>query len=224
MTDTVNGGNAAPLYETAPWTWDFFHLVCLFNGTNVVLSSVAKKGMALSRLLLLCMLASEVQDAETKPIDFVCSRSARRAMNIVTEMQAALNNCNSSAILPTPVQIPCTELHIATWERKSHHERRQDISMSLRGLFESVKVARPLGQEECVSVLLQRLEHNINGYLLILTHLQLSDQQAPVESPELSCVPRSTLSLSTVLLNYRRLITGKLERLMMSLESTCAPQ
>ncbi|XP_077579982.1 thrombopoietin isoform X2 [Stigmatopora nigra] len=180
--------------------------------------------MALSRLLLLCMLASEVRDAETKPIDFVCSRSARRAMNIVTEMQTALNNCNSSAILPTPVQIPCTELHIATWERKSHHERRQDISLSLRGLFESVKVARPLGQEECGSVLLQRLEHNINGYLLILTHLQLSDQQAPVEYPELSCVPRSTLNLSTVLLNYRRLITGKLERLMMSLESTCTPQ
>ncbi|XP_057713688.1 thrombopoietin isoform X1 [Corythoichthys intestinalis] len=130
--------------------------------------------MALSRLLLLCMLASEVRYAETKPIDFVCSRSARRAMNIGTEMETALNNCNSSAILPAPVQIPCTELHVASWERKSHHERRQDISASLKPLLESIKVARSLDQAECGSVLLQKLEHNINSYLLILTHLQLS--------------------------------------------------
>ncbi|XP_019734404.1 thrombopoietin isoform X2 [Hippocampus comes] len=95
-------------------------------------------------------------------------------MNIVAEMQTALNNCNSSTILPTPVQLPCTELHVASWERKSHHERRQDISASLRHLFESVKVARPIGQAECGSVLLLRLERNINSYLLILTHLQLS--------------------------------------------------
>ncbi|XP_057713690.1 thrombopoietin isoform X3 [Corythoichthys intestinalis] len=101
--------------------------------------------MALSRLLLLCMLASEVRYAETKPIDFVCSRSARRAMNIGTEMETAL-----------------------------HHERRQDISASLKPLLESIKVARSLDQAECGSVLLQKLEHNINSYLLILTHLQLS--------------------------------------------------
>ncbi|XP_019734405.1 thrombopoietin isoform X3 [Hippocampus comes] len=180
--------------------------------------------MALSRLLLLCVLASQVSYAGSKPIDFVCSRSARRAMNIVAEMQTALNNCNSSTILPTPVQLPCTELHVASWERKSHHERRQDISASLRHLFESVKVARPIGQAECGSVLLLRLERNINSYLLILTHLQLSEQQEAVESTESSCVPRSTRSLSTLLLSYRRLITGKLERLMMSLESECTLQ
>ncbi|XP_054612525.1 thrombopoietin isoform X3 [Dunckerocampus dactyliophorus] len=101
--------------------------------------------MALSRFLLLCMLASEVWDAGTKPIDFVCSRSARRAMNIVSEIQTAM-----------------------------HQERRQDISASLRLLMEGVKVARHPSQAECSLVLLQRLEHNINSYLLILTHLQLS--------------------------------------------------
>lgn len=36
------------------------------------------------------MVASEVWDAETKPIDFVCNRAARRAMNVVAEMQNAL--------------------------------------------------------------------------------------------------------------------------------------
>lgn len=41
-------------------------------------------------LLLLCMIASEVWDAETKPIEFVCNKGARRAMNIVAEMKSAL--------------------------------------------------------------------------------------------------------------------------------------
>lgn len=49
------------------------------------------------------------------------------------------------------------------------------------------------------------------------------DQQGPVENPELSCVPGSTTSLSTVLLNYNRLISGKLERFMIKLEDRCTP-
>ncbi|XP_044224705.1 thrombopoietin isoform X1 [Thunnus albacares] len=178
--------------------------------------------MALSRLLLLCMVASEVWDAETKPIDFVCNRVARRALNVVAEMQSALKDCNGSMTLSTPVQLPCTELHVASWENKSHQEKRGDIGASLRLLVEGVKVVRALSQAGCGAVLLQRLEHNINNYLLILTHLQLS--QGPVETPVLSCVPGSTQSLSTVLLNYNRLISGKLERFMITLEDRCTPQ
>lgn len=41
-------------------------------------------------LLLFCMVASEVWDAETIPIEFVCNKGARRAMNIVAEMKSAL--------------------------------------------------------------------------------------------------------------------------------------
>lgn len=41
-------------------------------------------------LLLLCMVASEVWDAETKPISFVCNKGARMAMNIVAEIESAL--------------------------------------------------------------------------------------------------------------------------------------
>lgn len=36
------------------------------------------------------MVASEVWDAETKPIKFVCNKGARRAMNIVAEVESAL--------------------------------------------------------------------------------------------------------------------------------------
>ncbi|XP_034743135.1 thrombopoietin isoform X1 [Etheostoma cragini] len=178
--------------------------------------------MALSRLLLLCMLASEVWDAETKPIEFVCNKGARRAMNIVAEMERALSNCNGSTTLSTPVQLPCIELHVASWENKSHQEQRGDIVASLSLLIEGVKVVKSPSQPECAASLLQRLENNINNYLLILTHLQLS--QGPVGSPALPCVPRSTQSLSTILVNYNHLILGKLERLMINLEDRCISQ
>uniref|UniRef100_A0A3B4YRH3 Thrombopoietin n=1 Tax=Seriola lalandi dorsalis TaxID=1841481 RepID=A0A3B4YRH3_SERLL len=172
--------------------------------------------MALSRLLLLCMVASEVWDAETKPIDFVCNRATRRAMNIVAEMESALSDCNGVMTLSTPVQLPCTELHVASWENKSvcwhmyeskilyyshsgfitsslpcffyrffclsfsvcvllqNQEKRGDIAASFRLLIEGVKAVRALNHPGCVASLLQKLENNINNYLLILTHLQLS--------------------------------------------------
>ncbi|XP_070774868.1 thrombopoietin [Enoplosus armatus] len=191
------------------------------NGTDADSSGVAEQGMALSRLLLLCMVAFEVWDAETKPIEFVCNKGARRAISIVTAMESAQTGCNGSTILSTPVQLPCTELHVASWENKSHQEKRGDIVASLRLLIESVKVVRAPSQPGCADSLLQRLENNVNNYLLILTHLQLS---GPVVSPELSCVPRSTQSLSTVLLNYHQLISGKLDRFMVDLEDRCTSQ
>ncbi|XP_049888620.1 thrombopoietin isoform X3 [Epinephelus moara] len=178
--------------------------------------------MALSRLLLLCMVASEVWDAETKPIEFVCNKGARRAMNIVAEVERALSDCNSSATLPTPVQLPCTELHVASWGNKSHQEKRGDIVASLRLLIEGVKVVRAPGQAGCATLLLQRLENNINNYLLILTNLQLS--QGPVVSPAMSCVPRGTQSLHTVLSSYNQLLSGKLERFMVNLQDRCISQ
>ncbi|XP_068558088.1 thrombopoietin isoform X2 [Cebidichthys violaceus] len=130
--------------------------------------------MALSRLLLLCMVASKVWDAETNPIEFVCNKGARRAMNVVAGIESALSDCNGSTNLSTPVQLPCTELHMASWGNKSHQEKRGDIVASLRLLLEGVKVLKAPGQPGCAALLLQRLKNNINNYLLILTHLQLS--------------------------------------------------
>ncbi|XP_076001292.1 thrombopoietin isoform X4 [Genypterus blacodes] len=105
--------------------------------------------MALSRLLLLCMVASEVWDVQTRPIDFVCNRDARRAMNIVAEMEAALPQ-----------------------------EQRGDIVASLKLLIEDVKVLKAASQPGCTSSLLHRLERSINNYLRILTHLELSQGPA----------------------------------------------
>ncbi|XP_067385070.1 thrombopoietin isoform X3 [Channa argus] len=164
--------------------------------------------MALRRILLLCMVASEVWDAEPKPIDFVCNRAARRAMNTVAEMESAL--------------LPCTELHVESWENKSHQEKRGEIVASLKLLTEGVKALKGLSLPRCASLVLQRLEINVNNYRLILTNLRLS--QGPVVSPSLSCVPISTNSLSTFLLKYNQLIIGKLERFLVKLEDTCTSQ
>lgn len=185
------------------------------------LSGVARQGMALSRLLLLCMVASEVWDVETRPVDFVCSRASRKALNIVAEMESSLSDCDGSTTLSAAVKLPCTGLHLASWENKSHQEKRGDIVASLQLLIEGVRAVKVLSRPGCVTSLLQRLENNIDNYLLTLTHLELS---GPVESPALSCVPGSTQSLSTVLLTYNRLISGKLERFMDDLADRCTPK
>lgn len=54
-----------------------------------------------------------------------------------------------------------------------HQEKRGDIVASLQVLVEDVKAARALSQPGCASSLLQRLEHSINNYLHILTHLEM---------------------------------------------------
>uniref|UniRef100_A0A8P4K720 Thrombopoietin n=1 Tax=Dicentrarchus labrax TaxID=13489 RepID=A0A8P4K720_DICLA len=149
-----------------------------------------KDTQLLYRLLLLCVVASEVWDAETKPIDFLCNKGARRVMNIVAGMESS--NCNGLTALSTPLQLPCTELHVASWGNKSHQEKRGDIVASLRLLIEGVEGVRALSQTECATSLLQRLEHNISNYLLILTHLQLSVRSSHTD---INCMRTSTYAL-----------------------------
>lgn len=50
-----------------------------------------------SGLLLLCVVASEVWDAETKPIEFVCHKGMRRSMNIAADMERALVSSPNAA-------------------------------------------------------------------------------------------------------------------------------
>ncbi|KAM9460242.1 thrombopoietin isoform 2-T3 [Salvelinus alpinus] len=133
--------------------------------------------MALSRLLLLCMVASEVWDAETRPIDFVCERESRRDLNTVADMEAALADCDVLKTLPSPIQLPCIKVHKASWERKSAQEKRRDIAVSLGALTGSLRVVRTLSQPGCASTLLERLEHTVNNYLHIVTHLDITEEK-----------------------------------------------
>lgn len=93
-------------------------------------------------LLLLCVVASEVWDAETKPIEFVCHRGMRRSLNIAAETERALvspadppvcpphaaaltatsllqRGCNGSTMLSAPVRLPCVQLHVTSWQNQT---------------------------------------------------------------------------------------------------------
>lgn len=93
-----------------------------------------------SGLLLLCVVASEVWDAETKPVEFVCHRGVRRSLNVAAATERALvssanaaaavaraltatsppqRSCNGSMTLSAPVQMPCVELHAASWQNQT---------------------------------------------------------------------------------------------------------
>ncbi|XP_020566756.1 uncharacterized protein LOC110016899 isoform X4 [Oryzias latipes] len=172
-------------------------------------------------LLLLWMVACKVWDTEAKPIAFVCNRAARRALNIVAELEGALSVCADLMTLSSPVLLPCTGLHAATWGEKSELEKREDIVVSLKLLSENIRTIRNSTQSECGTLLLQRLENNIRNYLLIITNLQLNGSVLP---PSLSCVPQSTQSLRRVLESYNQLITGKLESFTLTLGDRCTSQ
>ncbi|XP_024129820.1 thrombopoietin [Oryzias melastigma] len=177
--------------------------------------------MALSRLLLLWMVASKVWDTEAKPVVFVCNRAARRALNIVAELESALSVCTDLMTLSSAVLLPCTGFNVATWEEKSEQEKRGDIVASLKLLNENIRSIRNSTQPGCATMLLQRLDNNIRNYLLIITNLQLNGSVLP---PSLSCVPQSTQSLRRVLQSYSQLISGKLESFILTLGDRCASQ
>ncbi|RVE61937.1 hypothetical protein OJAV_G00175120 [Oryzias javanicus] len=178
--------------------------------------------MALSRLLLLWMVASKVLDTEAKPEAFVCNRAARRALNIVAELESALSVCTDSMTISSAILLPCTGFNVATWEEKSEQEKRGDIVASLKLLSENIRSLRNSTQPGCGTILLQRLDNNIRNYLFIITNLQLN--QGSVLPPSLSCVPQSTQSLRRVLQSYNQLISGKLESFILTLEDRCASQ
>uniref|UniRef100_A0A3B4AJ68 Thrombopoietin n=1 Tax=Periophthalmus magnuspinnatus TaxID=409849 RepID=A0A3B4AJ68_9GOBI len=127
-----------------------------------------------SGLLLLCVVISWPRDAQSLYIDFVCNKTVREALNIVSQMESDLLDCDDVATLPRAVQLPCTALHVASWGNKSLQEKRGDLVASLRLLIEGVKSASALNQTACATSVLRKLQHNVNNYLLILAHLDLS--------------------------------------------------
>lgn len=174
--------------------------------------------MAVGSLLLLCVAMFWPWDSQSKPIDFVCNKPARETLNIISRIESELLHCEGLATLPNAVQLPCTALHVASWENKSLQQKRGDLVASLRQLHEGVEAVSALSQLPCATSLLQSLLQNINNYLSILTHLHFSEAE---ESPVLSCVPRSSHSMSVLLLSYNRLLSGKLERFMDNLHDRC---
>ncbi|XP_051555373.1 erythropoietin-like isoform X2 [Myxocyprinus asiaticus] len=126
--------------------------------------------MDLSRVLVvvLSMIASELSHIHARPIDFVCDSEARRVMNKVKDLEEEMVDCSAVASLPSSIQLPCIRIHKATWEKKSVHERRAEILLSLWTLAQDVRSARTLSHPGCALTLLERLEHSINNYLHVV--------------------------------------------------------
>ncbi|XP_061098732.1 thrombopoietin [Conger conger] len=169
-------------------------------------------------LLLLYTAASRVPGMQARPIDFVCDDQARRDMNTVQELEASMGECHGSALLPSPITLPCVKTHKASWDMKSKQEKRGDIVAALRTLSQGVKEVRLSPLSECQAPLLEKLERSVTNYLHIVTHLELTGEG---NRSVTACPSQPSQNLSLVLWNFSRLLTGKLEWLAAELTSQC---
>ncbi|XP_018603923.1 thrombopoietin [Scleropages formosus] len=174
-------------------------------------------------LLLLCMAASEIPDARARPADFVCDDSARRDMNKAKELEAAMNACGGSSVLPVPVQLPCAKIHKASWEIQTLLEKRAEICAALEMLRGAVVAVRGHFLSSCQSILLEQLDSSVTNHLLIVRHLALpgTGVQGDTERLDSTCRSRDTRDLRDVLQLYSSLLRGKLEWLIGDLADSC---
>ncbi|XP_051554766.1 thrombopoietin isoform X1 [Myxocyprinus asiaticus] len=177
--------------------------------------------MDLSRVLVvvLSMVASELSHIHARPIDFVCDSEARRVMNKVKDLEGEMVDCSAVSSLPSSIQLPCIRIHKATWEMKSVHERRAEILLSLGTLAQDVRSARTLSQPSCVLTLLERLEHSVNNYLHVVKLLHNEGEQVRPQAK--SCLGQDSKDLGLVLKHFGRLLTGKLEWLVVEMAKGC---
>uniref|UniRef100_A0A8C2GQM1 Thrombopoietin n=1 Tax=Cyprinus carpio TaxID=7962 RepID=A0A8C2GQM1_CYPCA len=170
-------------------------------------------------VVVFSMVASELSHVHTRPIDFVCDSEARRMMNKVKDLQVEMVVCSAVDALPSDIKLPCIRIHKATWERKSVHEQRAEILLSLGTLAQDVRSARTLSQPGCGLTLLERLEHSINNYLHVVRLLHIEGEQVGPQA-EL-CLGRPSKDLGLVLKHFGLLLTGKLEWLIAEMAKGC---
>ncbi|KTG45957.1 hypothetical protein cypCar_00008897 [Cyprinus carpio] len=142
--------------------------------------------------------------------------------------------CSAVDPLPSDIKLPCIRIHKATWERKSVHEQRAEILLSLGTLAQDVRSARTLSQPGCGLTLLERLEHSINNYLHVVrllrielepfslsVHLCLVQQGEKVGLQAELCLGQPSKDLGLVLKHLGLLLTGKLEWLIAEMAKGC---
>ncbi|XP_066539286.1 thrombopoietin-like isoform X2 [Hoplias malabaricus] len=173
--------------------------------------------MAVSRLLLLCVVFSEVQRSHTRVLDFVCSPEARSSLNIITALETAMKNCGGSDQLLVPIRLPCVKIRKVTWDQKSLQQKRASVCTSLGNLQQAVDSAKGQPGLACQSSILQRLKHNIQNHLKILRNLEIQGAPWPTEA---SCTSQETKSLTKTLELYGRLLRGPVEFLLLDLSET----
>ncbi|KAI1893859.1 hypothetical protein AGOR_G00128000 [Albula goreensis] len=169
-------------------------------------------------LLLLCMAASEVRDVQTRPIDFVCDNQTRRGLNRVEEIKSAMGECEGSGLLPSAMELPCVGFNMEAWGKNSPQEKRGLVHTALKTLAEGFKKVRAQTQNGCQSTLLERLQHSVTNYMLIVANLEIQGKDGGLHS---TCHGRKTQHLDQVLMQYNKLLRGMLELFVLELRDRC---
>ncbi|XP_062843747.1 thrombopoietin [Trichomycterus rosablanca] len=180
--------------------------------------------------LVLTVVCSEFSPADADANDFLCRGEARKMMNKVKELEQELVGCSAARSLSTPVRLPCTRVHVATWRQKPVSERSAEVLLSLRLLVQDLHQAKIQNPSGCTNTLLHNLKHNVNNYILTLTQLHTqggsdrsegSDRSDGVKVP--GCPAQESQNLGSVLKRFELLISRKLEYLMTDMMKACPP-
>ncbi|KAL0973358.1 hypothetical protein UPYG_G00202420 [Umbra pygmaea] len=174
------------------------------------------------RLLVWCLISSEIPNIQTKPMDFLCKDGARKIMNKLKDLETAMVDCSGSEELPSPLQLPCVEIGKASWDQKSLQQKGEEVRWALKVLLDSVGSVKTQTKLSCQSSLLKTLETSVRNLLLIVNKLDLVVETAVLD-PEPDCPSRQSQSLTKVLQLYDNLLQGKLELLSQDLKhSRCS--
>ncbi|KAM3616668.1 uncharacterized protein V6R79_021505 [Siganus canaliculatus] len=179
--------------------------------------------MAYSRFLLLLVgvISFHIYKVQAGPIDFWCKCQARKNMEKRTDgLQKEMANCVGSGTLSSPVQLPCVLVNTSEWALKTLQQKHAEVFGDLLGFQDTVQGARNQ-TTPCQMSVLERLQHLITNYLLIVRKLPIQNDLAmPPHSEVQNCSSQTTLS--KVLPQFKNLLTGKMKRLAVDLhESIC---
>ncbi|KAM3616667.1 uncharacterized protein V6R79_021505 [Siganus canaliculatus] len=197
-------------------------------------------------LLLVGVISFHIYKVQAGPIDFWCKCQARKNMEKRTDgLQKEMANCVGSGTLSSPVQLPCVLVNTSEWALKTLNnsflaptlgpvpnvitcyylldylqQKHAEVFGDLLGFQDTVQGARNQ-TTPCQMSVLERLQHLITNYLLIVRKLPIQNDLAmPPHSEVQNCSSQTTLS--KVLPQFKNLLTGKMKRLAVDLhESIC---
>ncbi|KAL7400157.1 hypothetical protein ABVT39_007332 [Epinephelus coioides] len=169
--------------------------------------------MAYSRLLLLLIgvISCHLPEVQARPTDFRCNPQARKIMERKTEgLRIDMAACVGENTLPSPVQLPCVSINTTEWANKTLQQKRAEVVEALEVFQDGVQGAKDQNTSGCLTSLLEKLEHHITNYLVIVRSVQIQDDTVtPSQSAAQNC--SSSSSTNEVLKQFENLLQGKLE-------------
>ncbi|XP_049432936.1 thrombopoietin isoform X2 [Epinephelus fuscoguttatus] len=132
--------------------------------------------MAYSRLLLLLIgvISCHLPEIQARPNNFWCSPQARKTMERKTEgLRKDMATCVGENMLPSPVQLPCVSINTTEWANKTLRQKHAEVVEALQVFQGGVQGAKDQTTSGCLMSLLEKLEHLIKNYLVIVSSVQI---------------------------------------------------